>query len=310
MSTEAAVPVTATEIVATGAIEAVGSQPVDSTAPEAPPVEVPAVEQPKDDKFAAKFAALSKKEKQLRAQEKAMQTRIKEMEDRFKAQEEALKPYMSLKDAASADPSALLDNLRSMGLDEKKIVEKYILKQEPTPEEKQISMIQDLQKEINALKADRLKEVEQSKEREVATKKQNEVTLRKNYLSHLGSFVEKNANEYELIRANDAVDLIYDVMEEKYNTTLSADGTGVVLTEKEAADLVENYLYEQAKKLIETNKIKSSFATRVVETTKPKTGQTATLSNTAAQQVPARGERKLSDEESKAKMAEMLRFKS
>lgn len=273
--------------------------------------EAPKAEEPKDDKFAAKFAALSKKEKQLRTQEKAMQQRLKDMEAKFKAQEEQLRPFMSLKDSASKDPAVLFENLKAAGLTEQQIIEKYILKQEPTPEQKQNDIMQQLQKEIEALKTERVREKEEAQQNEAKSKERTQQQAKENYVKYLNDFVAKNVEAYELIHKNDAADLVYDVIEEHYNLTEQENGAGkgVILTEKDAADRVEEFLLEQAKKLIESNKLRQFVGTRT-PTPEPKKGQSATLSNSIAQKVPSKSEPFLSDAESKRQMAAMIKFKT
>lgn len=285
----------------------------DSAALEAAAPEVPAAPEPpkQDDKFAAKFAALSKKEKQVRQREQAVDRRMAEMEAKFKAQEETLKPFMSLKDNASKDPGVLFENLKAAGLTEQQIIERYILKQEPTPEEKQTNILQQLQKEIEALKSERSRDIEMAKQNEAKSKEQGQQQAKDNYIKYLGEFVAKNADQYELIRNNDSVDLIYDVIEEHYNLTEQENGAGqgVILTERDAADRVEEFLLEQAKKLIETNKLKQLVGTRT-PTPAPIKGQSATLSNSLAQKVPSKAEPYLSDAESKKRFAAAIKFTS
>ncbi len=273
----------------------------------APVADAPKVE----DKMASKFAALARKEKQIRAEQSKLAAQRKEFEEWKRSQEEGLKPYMSMKERAAKDPGSLLEDLRAVGLDERTIIEKHILKQEPTPEEKQTSILDELRSQIQELKAERQKEVEQAKVTQAELQKKQEERAKENYLNHLNKFVSDKSDDYELIRANGAVSMVYEVMEEHYNKTLQDEGEGVVLSEKEAADMVESYLLEQAKKLIETNKLKSVFQTKTTPTEpKKSTGPSATLSNTSAQQVPSKTERYLSDEEAKAKAVALIRFKS
>ena len=52
--------------------------------------------------------------------------------------------------------------------------------------------------------------------------------------------------QYELIQANEANDIIYDVIEEHYNET------GRILDIEEAAEAVESYLEEEAEKLLKS----------------------------------------------------------
>ena len=80
-------------------------------------------------------------------------------------------------------------------------------------------------------------------------------SIENNFKQEIDSFV-KGKGEYELINANGASDLIYEVIEEHYNDT------GRVLELNEAAQAVESYLEDELEKLMGLEKVKSKFSPR------------------------------------------------
>lgn len=295
---DVAAPAEAAPVVDSGSV-------LQEHSPQAPAVEsapaepvVPAEVVPKtDDKFASKFAALSRKEKQLRQQEAQYQTLKKELESLKAKQEEDLKPYLSLKDKLKSDP---LSALAELGLSYEDLTKQFVLKEPETPEQKTMSVIESLKQEIESLKAERNKEKEESQKTQEELKRKTEERAKQNYLEHLTKYVNDSA-EYELIKANDAVEMIYDVMDQVYTET------GKVPTEKEAADHVEAYLLEEVKKLSGLKKVKGLLQPTIAAPEPEKT-PSATLSNNLAQQVPSSGDRLPSDDESKRMMANLLKW--
>jgi hypothetical protein len=110
---------------------------------------------------------------------------------------------------------------------------------------------------------------------------------------------------YELIQANNAVQLVYDVIEAHYNDS------GKVLDIKDAAEHVENYLFEESKKVFNLKKMQSMLN----PTQSPKPAETKsqpvakpTLSNSLAASQAKAPKKFLSDDESKALAASMIKW--
>jgi hypothetical protein len=127
--------------------------------------------------------------------------------------------------------------------------------------------------------------------------------IQRGFQNEIEDFVESNADRYELIKANEANDIIYDVIEEHYNDT------GRILDIEEAAEAVENYLEEEAEKIFRLGKFRSKFGIEndFEQEESPRQSQ-VTLSNAMSAQANERVGRKLSDEESKALAAKMLKW--
>jgi hypothetical protein len=111
------------------------------------------------------------------------------------------------------------------------------------------------------------------------------------------------------VQANDATELVYQVIEEHHAST------GEILDIKRAADAVEAHLLEEAKKLIERPKIKGLMQpkapTAPSNATKSEAAKAApsakTLTNASATK-PSPVARYLSDDESKAEAAKLIKW--
>jgi len=127
--------------------------------------------------------------------------------------------------------------------------------------------------------------------------------IQRGFKNEINEYVDSNLEKYELIKANEANELVYDVIEEHYNDS------GRILDIEEAAQAVENYLEEEAEKLLKLGKLRSKFNLKddVEQEESPRQSQ-VTLSNAMSAQANERVDRKLSDDESKALAAKMLKW--
>lgn len=286
-----------------GQVEA--SESEESAKPEGDAEEKAEAVAEEKDRFASKFAALSRKEKALRQREQEMQARIKELEEKAARASEIELLEQRLKE----NPLELLEE---KGVDFGKLTNLYLDNLDNSPEKK----ISKLEKEFNSKLESKIKELEEKyntdkkKEQEAAQQKAIE-----NFKSEISQFVESNAEEYELVKANDATDLVFEVIEEHYNTTAeeAEDGVGKVLSVKEAADHVERYLLEQAQTLLKLKKLQSKREEESEKSMSPeKSGSEAkesvTLSNDQSTQIPSKVSRKLTPEESLREAAKLIRW--
>lgn len=254
------------------------------------------------DKFAQKFAALSRKEKTVRAREAQIAAREKEIEElRAKLEQDVKSKYI--------DPEILKKNplktLSDTGLSPSELAELILNEGKKTPESLVEQVKSEFKKELEELKS-QLKEKE-SKEQE---QKLEQVT--RGFKEELKNFVNSN-DSYELIRANDAHDLVYETIEAYYNETKDENGeNGTILSNKEACDLVEEHLLAEAKRVWEkANKKLSGLVAPKSEPTEdsaPTQRQSQTLSNAMSASASKTAGRKLSDEESKAEIAKLIRW--
>ena len=253
---------------------------------------------PEKDEFASKFAALSRKEKALRQREAEMESRFKEMEDRLKAYEEkenTKEPEIPLDYKLKRNP---LETLAELGLPYDKLTELALNDGKLTPEMQMEIMRRDLEdkysKELESIRNDLL-------ERDKKAEEQKYQDTINSYMSELTNFVNES-DKYELIRANDAVDLVFDVVDNHYKET------GNILSNEEAANLVESELEEELKRVMASAGKKLGYGISEPKQPAKEPTQSPTLSNSQTSHVSTRGERNLSDDESKAAAAQLIKW--
>lgn len=265
--------------------------------------EVKIEENKQEDKFAAKFAALSRKEKQLREREKTLEASQKSIEEQIKKLEEQYKQKEQELSSKLLDPSLFKKDakeaLNKAGLTFEELAQLMINDGKPTAE----MLLTDAEKRLQAKIEDMEKKLMEKEAKEQEAKYEEVLN---NFVSEITTFVNDN-NDYELIRANDATDLVYEVIEEHHSTT------GEILQIKQAADAVEQYLLEEAKKQLNLGKIKGLLSPKEQQEAKEKPTEgkaSVTLSNTQAAQVPKQGQQRLSDEQSKVEAAKLIRWET
>ena len=254
-----------------------------------------AQEPEKNDDFSRKFAALSRREKEIRAKEAEYEQRIAELEQRFVAQEPQKEPEIPFDVRLRQNP---LKALESVGLSYDKLTELALNDGKLTPEMQMKLMREELETDYKS-KFEDLENRLVEKEKGLEEQRYEDIKL--GFQNEIESFVNSNGEEYELIKANDANDVVYEVIEEHYNET------GKILDIKEAAEAVESYLEEEATKLLQLSKVRSKFNPGDNEQ-EPQRQSQVTLSNAHSAQANERVARKLSDEESKSAMAKMLQW--
>ena len=253
----------------------------------------------KSDDFSRKFAALSRREKEIRAKEVEYDKRIAELEERLGSfgKKPEPEPELPIEYRLKKDP---LRALEDMGLSYDKLTELALNDGKLTPEMQMRLMREELE-------GDYKKKFEELENRLLEKEKSDEQRryddIQRGFQNEIEDFVESNADRYELIKANEANDIIYDVIEEHYNDT------GRILDIEEAAEAVENYLEEEAEKIFRLGKFRSKFGIEndFEQEESPRQSQ-VTLSNAMSAQANERVGRKLSDEESKALAAKMLKW--
>lgn len=252
----------------------------------------PKQEPEKDDRFAAKFAALTRKEKILRAKEQEISQKVAEMEKKVQEAEQRASKYNEVETGVKSNPLKWLQDTYGITYDQ--LTEMALNEGNPTPQ----MQMQRLKEELDGKYSKQFDEMKKSlaEKEEIEAKKVYD-NAKTNYLNEAKSFVESN-EKYELIQINDAYNLLLDVAEEYYKNTGEIPDLEVV------ADAVEADLEEEANKVLKAKKLMNKLQPQ-----KSESKQTApTLSNTSASQVPKNGERKLSNEESLAEAAKLIKW--
>jgi len=247
-----------------------------------------------DDQFSRKFAALSRREKDIRAKEADYEYRMSELEERLQElQNPPEEPQAPIEERLRRNP---FETLEEMGLGYDKLTELALNDGKLTPEMQMKLMREELEHGYKS-KFEELEERLSQKEQEEEYNKYESIET--NFKQEIDSFVN-GKDEFELINANGASDLVYDVIEEHYNDT------GRVLNMDEAAEAVESYLEDELEKLMSLGKVKSKFSPRQEQVFKRQ--PSPTLSNAHSAQAYQRADRQLSNEESVKEAAKLIRW--
>jgi hypothetical protein len=250
-------------------------------AQEAPAV-TPKEEAPKeDDSFSRKFAALAKKERELRLKEQE----IKEKESK----------YQSLEDFKKLAKRDINKYLEDSGLTYDEISEFYL--NGGVAKDPKIYEIEE-----------KLSQVERElKEKEERRQKAEQEAAVAEFKAKQKLFITTNAEKYELITATGSFDLVYDVCKEYY------EKHGTAIENEKAAEMVETYLEKEVEKVLKANKIKSKYLQQAqTKTEKPEKNEKQeikTLTNSLVSGSSPSTTKPLSRDESIERAAAMLRWK-
>lgn len=247
-----------------------------------------------DDDFVRRFNSLTRREKMLNERDQEIKGRWNEFQE-----------YQKERESLKNDPVSFMEKHGWKFND----LADFVLNDRKMSPEQQISKLQE---KLDRLENDRKREKEEA---ETQTKRQKYDETIGNYKKELKTFVQGKGEELELVNHFGEYEMVYDVIESYYNTN------GTILDVAKAAQEVEKYLEAQLEKATSTKKFKSKFATapeekRGGEEAKPKFPPESgmretprTLSNDSVSSSASTTEKSnyLSDEESKARAAEMIR---
>lgn len=211
----------------------------------------------------SKFAALAKREREL----------VREKET-LKTQQTEAQKLQSMVELAKTDPVAALSQ---MGLSIEEI-QKVILGEEDAVEvDTTPASKQDLVEFEQKLKTER--------ETAATTAQQAQIDATiATTKTEISSFLEENSSDYELTKLHTQEGLVYEVIEGHFNDTAKYENDlmsepGVILSYKEAADKVEEYLTAQAVKALATNKLGKRYSKLDTEETPDQASPPQSLSN-------------------------------
>ena len=207
--------------------EPTGDKPTDPSQSAAPKEGEP---NPDDGPLSARFAALSKREREIVTREKKAQ----EMSKKYEPIAQALSNFKS-------DPASALLAMEEEGVTFEMLAQAYINKKDPNHKPSEEDKYKTLKEEIDSIKAEKAEAEKKAQEAQV----EKEITTFKNKIK---SFVEAGGDKYELIQAQNAIDAVYDVIELHYADTKE------IMSIDAASDRVENYLFEEGKRLLAIKK--------------------------------------------------------
>lgn len=259
-----------TKVIATNAQQIDGAESNEGVVVAAPLTPEKTEETKKtEESSSSKFAALAKKEKALVRQ----QNEIKAKEITFTEREAAIAVREAkIKESEALWETDVLKALEMKGYTYQKLTD-MILSGKVAPDkapEDPIQVARDIETKLRKEFADRetAKETAAQKAAEDAKAKQEEelASAYESYRAEVASFTKEFEAEYELINMYGQQELVIDTVKQYYEANKR------VLSTKEASDMVEKYLYDEAQKALNSKK----FAKKTSDVEKPKAETTAT----------------------------------
>jgi hypothetical protein len=257
----------------------------------------------RDDSFAAKFAAIQRREREIVQREKAAKERDPEWES-----------YQKLKTRAKHNPE---EWLKHAGLTYDEVTEFYLNGGSPKVPMEVLEMQEKMSKWEKEREEERLQSQEKQKHAAVEA-----------FKSKIEAACLRLGDEVELVnKLPNGIDRVYAKMDEHFTKTQEATGKGEQLDIAEAARMLEAELEADLAKYKDIGKLKRLFGARAEEPGQPRSEQEArslaeqiisnagetpkpkpatTLTNQMSQ-VPGT-DRPLNDEERRQKAASILRF--
>lgn len=277
-----------------------------TTEPAAPPVEEPKTdpspttenpESPKpDDKFAPKFAALSRREKEARMLKKEAEGAMNEVHAYRKEVEDAKK-----------DPLGFLE--RKFGVTFDDLTAKRL---EKGPINKDSEEIKELRETVKSLLDER------SKEKQMAESSRMESVI-SGFKGEITKSIEENKDKYPLLYAQNGespisgvngTDLAYDIIDHHYSTT------GAVISAEKAFEVIEKHLEKSIESILGLSKVqelikklsKPSESQKTQSSESKQTSENKTLKNSYSATNPQRvSNGRLNDAEDLKRATEILR---
>lgn len=254
-------------------------------------------ENPDDKRFASRFAALSKREKQLIDRERAIKTES----ETFKAEQVKMQKVVDAIAKGKENPVAVLE---AAGITYDYLT-RFILNNNKVDPEDKLSI---LEKKIEEDKQERLSKERAREEAEVKAQETYIEQMIDSYRKETHQHILSNPEQYELIIANDAKDEVFSLIVEHFAET------GQIMPPDEAAQKVEEYLFKEIEKtILSSKKFASKLAPVKEEATKapskPKVPP-KTLSNNLVMSDPvgSNTEKQMTREERLKAAASKLRY--
>lgn len=240
------------------------------------------------ERLAAKYAEAARRNQALRARQREIKAPLLEKDseiEKMKSEIARLKKYED-----TQDPMELL---KLKGLSYEDIIERNLNPEAHDSKEE----IRKIREELEGYK-----KANEEKEKSLLEKQNEEV--KSGYLNHIKKFTEASPEKYELINTLGHHKDVYEVIEETYSKT------GKIISDEEAADLVEQYLEKEVlDKYSKINKLKNKIAPITDENqSSDYYSQSPTLSNQLTSQTTASQKTNLSEEEVLKRAASFIKW--
>lgn len=275
------------------------STPAEAQAPESEVQEQGQETQEKDD-FADKFMRLARKERALQQAQQELKARMAEIE-KMKSEYEN---FSNRKAKLKEDPFEALE-LLGVSYDDLTMAMLQHGKA-PTADDR----VAALEKKLQEL------EEKENKQKDELMQSERQKTVQ-TFRDNLDKFIE--SSDYELVKANNASELVFETMQAYYEETekKGGPGKGVLLSFEEACKLVEADFEEQLPKLLNLNKVKAKLGMKeekleskaeVIQPRQSGPSQTLTQAMKAASEPATSSHRRPSDKELFERAAQMIKF--
>jgi hypothetical protein len=211
-------------------------------------------EEKDDHNLAARFAALSRRERQIVEKEKTL-----------KGFEEKINSFEKSKKSAKIDPVAWLEQ---GGITYDELTQYILNNNQPTKDTKVSLELQDLRERLE-------KQEQEKKEREEKDRLEAENRAIDNYKKQITDYAKTNADKYELINQSEEFETVFEVCEQYFAVNHK------LLPIETACEQVEKYLEEKAEKFFTAKKFADKLKSAQVEDKKLDVNATpsATLTN-------------------------------
>jgi chromosome segregation ATPase len=259
---------------------------------------------PEQEKFDDKFLKLTRKERQLQQAQQELKAKMAEIE-KMKAEYDS---FLSRKSKLKENP---FDALELLGVTYDDLTQAMLTYDQPvdklTEIERKLQMLEEREEKAKqSQKLEEEKAIEEQRQKVVET-----------YQSDLAKFID--SSEYELVKANEANETVFEVIQHDYQEQVKAGAQKPVLMEfDEACKRVEEYLESQLDKFLQLNKVKSRFEPKdepkssfqQASVTPPKASASMTLTNAmkAATEVTTPQSRRPSEKELFERAASLIKF--
>ena len=235
----------------------------EAAAPEAPKPEAT------EKALSPQYAALARKEKALRAQVqqfKQEQATFKQQMDQFQAQKAEIDRKLAMLDRLDKDPWSVLN--------EKGVTYDQITAQVLSQPSAQDQAIAKLEAQIKA-QNDAIERQQKAAEQQQTEQYQQAV----NQIRFEAKTLVANNPEFEMVKATNSVNDVVELIEKTFKEDQ------VLLTVEEAAQMVEEYLTDEALRIAKVNKIQQRLKPAASPAAQPKQQQPAsTVQRTAGNQ--------------------------
>jgi hypothetical protein len=203
----------------------------DQAAAQTPSQDVPAATAPKPDQFSKGFAAMAKKDRELRAR----QAQLRQMEQQIQEREAQIARFEQLK---LQNP---IEAMKALGLTYEDVTNFQLNGgQNPTAEMEIKNIKQQMQEYVRRQEAEKQAILQRQQQ---AQQQQVQQTLN-TFKAEVADFVKSKPDEFELtnMEGDEAYDLIASTVEQHFYQTQQ------IMPKEQAAKLVEEYLTQDAEK--------------------------------------------------------------